>query len=109
MQPPDSRWRRSPILNQLQLISELPATTTTSSSAQLFHHQRLSHHYDRHDGRFGWFLVSQEGHQPTASQITGQAHVVEYGGNVVVELTVAVLDTETAYTDALWVPNTDTN
>jgi hypothetical protein len=35
----------------------------------------------------------------TASQILGQAHAVNYGGNVAAELTVAVVDMQAAYTD----------
>jgi hypothetical protein len=49
---------------------------------------------------FGLALDSATRQFSTASQITGQAHAADYGGDVEAELTVAVLDMQNAYTDA---------
>jgi hypothetical protein len=44
----------------------------------------------------------------TATQFTGQAFAASYGGATAAALTVAVLDMQTAYTDAAGRPNADT-
>jgi hypothetical protein len=56
---------------------------------------------------FGLALDSATRQFSTASQITGQAHAADYGGDVAAALTVAVLDMQNAYTDAASRTSTD--
>jgi hypothetical protein len=58
---------------------------------------------------FGLALDSSTRQFSTASQIRGQAHAADYGGNVAAELTVAVLDMQAAYTDAASRTTTDSS
>jgi hypothetical protein len=56
----------------------------------------------------GFDLVLDSGGQfSTASQITGQAHAADYGGDIATALTNAVGDMELAYADAAGRPNAD--